>query len=140
MPTSFPSGRTRTVGNMATPGGRSSTREIASSDTEAIAPEKFGIDELLASGVPEAEAFLEVHTRVCKQLEITSAVVPASFPLELADHLRANGVEIRVDRERFEDRRRRKNATELAGLRRAQRACEAALDVARDMLRKAESN
>ena len=57
------------------------------------------------------------------------------FPLELADHLRANGIEVSVDRELFEGRRRSKTPTEIAGLRRAQRACEAALDVARDMLR-----
>ena len=47
------------------------------------------------------------------------------------------GSSSRVDRELFEERRRRKNATEIAGLRRAQRACEAALDVAREMLRNA---
>jgi Xaa-Pro aminopeptidase len=61
--------------------------------------------------------------------------VPAAFPLELADHLRANGVEVTVERELFEDRRRSKTAMEIAGLRRAQRACEAALDVARELLR-----
>ena len=64
--------------------------------------------------------------------------MPARFPLELADHLRANGVDVRVDRDLFEDRRRSKNETEIAGLRRAQRACEAALDVARRMLRDSE--
>ena len=66
--------------------------------------------------------------------------MPPSFPLELADRLRANGIELRADRELFDERRRRKNATELAGLRRAQRAVEAALDVAREMLRSATVN
>jgi Xaa-Pro aminopeptidase len=40
----------------------------------------------------------------------------------------------------FEDRRRRKSGVEIEGLRRAQRACEAALDVAREMLRNSKPN
>jgi Xaa-Pro aminopeptidase len=75
-----------------------------------------------------------------QELGLTSAVVPPSFPLELADHLRANGIDIAADRDLFERRRRSKTAIELQGLRRAQRAVEAALDVARDMLRRAEVN
>src|SRR5437764_1331663 len=96
------------------------------------------IDELLRGGMPPVEATLEVYTRALRELGVTEAVVPARFPLELADHLRANGVDVRVDRDLFEDRRRSKNETEIAGLRRAQRACEAALDVARRMLRDSE--
>jgi Xaa-Pro aminopeptidase len=65
--------------------------------------------------------------------------VPPTFPLELADHLRANGIDVAVDRELFAQKRRRKNAKEIEGLRRAQRACEAALDVAREMLRNAKA-
>jgi Xaa-Pro aminopeptidase len=112
---------------------------VSAAGIEALPPERFGIDELLADGVPEAEAALEVYSRACEELGIVDAVVPATFPLELADHLRANGIEVAVDRELFEERRRRKNATELAGLRRAQRACEAALDVARALLRDADA-
>lgn len=112
----------------------------AAPEIETLAPETLGMDELLAGGMPAALAELEVYTRACSELGISDAVVPARFPLELADHLRANGIEVSVDRELFEDRRRRKTPTEIAGLRRAQRACEAALDVARDMLRNADSN
>jgi len=107
---------------------------------EALPPERFGIDELIASGLPAAEVELEVYLRACRELGVADAAVPATFPVELADHLRANGVELRVDREFFESRRRSKNAAEVAGLRRAQRACEVALDVAREMLRNAEAN
>ena len=82
----------------------------------------------------------QAYTRACQELELTSASVPPTFPLELADRLRGSGIELRVDREHFDERRRRKNATEIAGLRRAQRACEAALDVAREMLRNATVN
>ncbi len=107
-------------------------------DVETLPPERFGVDELLAGGTPLAEAELEVYARACSELGIREAAVPAGFPLELADHLRAEGVEVHVDRELFEDRRRRKTSVELEGLRRAQRACEAALDVARAMLRDAD--
>ena len=104
-------------------------------DIEALPPEQFGVDELLRGGTPPVQAMLEVFTRALKEIGVSSVVVPAQFPLELADHLRANGVEITVARDLFEDRRRSKNASEIAGLRRAQRACEEALDVARAMLR-----
>jgi Xaa-Pro aminopeptidase len=107
---------------------------------EVIPYEAVGLDELAASGTPPTEASLQMHVRACRELGITSASVPATFPLELADRLRENGVELTADRAHFEERRRRKNATEIAGLRRAQRACEAALDAARDMLRRASSN
>jgi Xaa-Pro aminopeptidase len=109
----------------------------ADSAIDARAPEQFGLDDLLADGAQRDEAELEVYVRACNELGVTEAAVPPTFPLELADHLRANGIEVHADRELFEERRRRKNAQELAGLRRAQRACEAALDVARGMLRDA---
>jgi Xaa-Pro aminopeptidase len=107
----------------------------AAPDIEALPPEQFGIDELLRGGTPAVEAVLEVYLRALRELGVVDAAVPPRFPVELADHLRANGITIRVERDLFEDRRRSKNATEIAGLRRAQRACEAALDVARGMLR-----
>jgi Xaa-Pro aminopeptidase len=66
--------------------------------------------------------------------------VPPGFPLEKADFLRANGVELAVDRALFEDRRRAKTERELQGIRNAQRACEAALDEARALLRAARAN
>ena len=102
---------------------------------ETIAPEALGLDELLAAGTPAAAAALEIYVRACERLGVSSAVVPADFPVELADRLRARGVAVEVDRELFESRRRSKDAREVAGLRRAQRACEAALDVGRAMLR-----
>ena len=110
----------------------------AAPDIETLPPERFGIDELLAGGMPAEDAALEVYVRACQELGVTNAVAPPTFPLELADHLRANGIEVDSDRALFEGRRRKKNPTELAGLRRAQRACEAALDIARGMLREAE--
>jgi Xaa-Pro aminopeptidase len=112
----------------------------ADSSIETLSPEAFGADELLAQGLSRDEAELEAYVRACHRFGITSAAVPPAFPLELADHLRANGIDVASDRELFAERRRRKNAREIAGLRRAQRACEAALDVAREMLRSADRN
>jgi Xaa-Pro aminopeptidase len=109
----------------------------AAPDIEALPPEQFGIDELLRGGTAPDTAMLDVYARALRELGVTDAAVPARFPLELADHLRANGVTLRVERDLFENRRRSKNAAEVAGLRRAQSACEEALDLAREMLRDA---
>jgi Xaa-Pro aminopeptidase len=113
---------------------------LTAAGIEAVSPEGYGIDELLREGMRMQDAMLEVQLRALQQLGVTSAVVPPSFPLELSDHLRANGIDIAADRDLFELRRRSKTAIELQGLRRAQRAVEAALDVARDMLRRADVN
>jgi Xaa-Pro aminopeptidase len=115
------------------------TGRIAKLGIEALPHERFGLDELLAEGLDRDQAELEVYTRACHELGIASATVPPTFPLELADHLRANGIDVGTDRQLFAERRRRKNDAEIAGLRRAQRACEAALDVGRDLLRRAET-
>jgi Xaa-Pro aminopeptidase len=111
----------------------------ADGDIELLTPDELGYDELLADGVSVDDAHLETCVRACEKLGISGAAVPPTFPLELADLLRTNGVELYADRELFMLRRRRKTATEIAGLRRAQRACESALDRAREMLRAAET-
>ncbi len=111
----------------------------AAPDVETLPPEQFGIDELLRSGVPRVEAVLQTYVRALREIGVAEAAVPKDFPVELADRFRAEGIALAVERDLFEDRRRSKNATEVAGLRRAQRACEAALDVAREMLRSGES-
>jgi Xaa-Pro aminopeptidase len=115
-------------------------RVRAETDLEIVAIEQLGADELFAQGLPRWQIDQELVLRGCGELGIEQAAVPEGFPVGLADHLRANGVELIVDRELFEGRRRAKNETELAGIRRAQRACEAALDSARDLLRRAERN
>jgi Xaa-Pro aminopeptidase len=100
--------------------------------------EAFGMDELLTSGIPREQADMEVVVRACGELGIASAAVPATFPLELADHLRANGLELYADGELFTRRRRVKTEAELDGIRRAQRGAEAGMAVAREMLRSAD--
>jgi Xaa-Pro aminopeptidase len=107
---------------------------------EILPTASLGEDELFAAGKQEDEITLELVRRACQKLGISRAVVPPTFPLELADFLRANDVELVVDRDLFAHRRRAKNGTELRGIRNAQRACEAALDEARALLRSAKPN
>jgi Xaa-Pro aminopeptidase len=109
-------------------------------ELEIVPLEQLGADELYSQGKQGWEIELELALRACRELGITQAIVPAGFPLGHADHLRANGVEIGVDRDFFNDRRRSKNETELRGIRNAQRACEAALDASRELLRRAQAN
>ena len=102
--------------------------------------EEFGIDELYAEGKTVEQAKLAITLRACRAIGVESAVVPHEFPLREADHLRANGIELTVDRTFFDGRRRSKSESELAGIRRAQRAAEAGMAIGRDLLRRAESN
>ncbi|HLM37908.1 MAG TPA: Xaa-Pro peptidase family protein [Gaiellaceae bacterium] len=110
----------------------------AAPDLQIMPLEEFGLDELYAQGLTRDEIELEVVLRAARRFGIERAAVPATFPLELGDHLRANGIEVSADREQFVSRRRVKTEAELAGIRRAQRAAEAGMTAARDLLRRAE--
>ena len=100
--------------------------------------EEFGIDELIESGVPRREITAQLALRSVDSLGPKRFSVPDAFPLWLADRLRADGVELEVDQELFDDRRRSKTESQVAGMRRAQQAAEAAMDTCRDLLRRAE--
>jgi Xaa-Pro aminopeptidase len=129
---------------------RNGTRSVVASSFElgrinAVAPdidalpfEEFGIDELYAQGMSREEIELEVVLRAARRFGIADAVVPGSFPLAVADKLRENGIAVHADRHHFVQRRRVKSDAELAGIRRAQRAAEAAMDAARELLRSSE--
>jgi Xaa-Pro aminopeptidase len=107
---------------------------------EVLAHEDLGLDDLIEQGVDRDRIGLELAVNACRRLGIERASVPHTFPLELADHLRANGVDVTVDRKLFTSRRRVKKQAELAGIRRAQRAAEAAMDAVRELLRGATAN
>ncbi len=107
-------------------------------DAELISPFSLGLDELLRSGKKYWQVSLELAHRAVTQVGVTSAVTPHTFPLQLADHLRDSGVELSVDRDFFNERRRVKNEREIEGIRRAQRAAEAGMDAARELLRRAD--
>ncbi|HEY2355637.1 MAG TPA: Xaa-Pro peptidase family protein [Gaiellaceae bacterium] len=100
--------------------------------------EEFGIDELIAQGLPWRELRAQLLIREVASLGTKQFSVPESFPLWLADRLRAEGFELEVDQELFDDRRRSKTDAQIAGMRRAQTAAEAAMDTCRDLLRRSE--
>ena len=112
-------------------------KEVAP-ELDTVPPEELGLDELYDQGLDRDEIELEIVLRAARRFGITNAAVPKTFPLEIADHLRANGIELKADRDLFTSRRRVKNEAELAGIQRAQRAAEAAMEAAREILRSAE--
>ena len=107
---------------------------------QAHASEEFGFDDLIAQGLPREEVDLGVVVNACKALGVEKAVAPPTFPIAVAERLWQSGIQVTSDRETFAARRRVKNDGELAGIRRAQRAAEAGMDAARDLLRRAEPN
>jgi Xaa-Pro aminopeptidase len=107
---------------------------------EIVPLEDLGSDELFTQGLQGWEVMLELAVRACRKLGIEGATVPESFPVGHADHLRSNGIELAVERDLFDNRRRSKTETELRGIRNAQKACESALDASRELLRHAQSN
>lgn len=102
---------------------------------EVISFEELGLNDSLAGGKTLPEALREVVVRACERIGLTAAMVPADFPLELADSLRAAGVTLTADGAGFDLRRRSKTEAQLDGIRRAQHAAELALAHVRDRLR-----
>jgi len=102
--------------------------------------EEFGSDELRRSGMTWLEIDDEIGVRAVVGLGVEKATVPGTFPLLLADKIRAKGVDLVPDQSFFVERRRVKSEAELAGIRRAQTAAEAGMAAARDLLRRAEQN
>ena len=106
----------------------------ADSGLEVHAMEEFGIDELLRGGMHRDHAELEAWMRACQELGVSEAKAPWTFPLGLAQKLWQNGVEVTPERDLFVMRRRVKTEAELEGIRRVQRACEAGMRTAKEML------
>ena len=95
---------------------------------------ELGYKELVEGGLSRAEAAREIEARTVKQIGIEEAIVAAEFPLALADHLREGGIKLNVDEPAIELRRRAKTSVELDGIRAAQRAAEAGMAAASDVL------
>ena len=102
---------------------------------EILDPFELGIDELIESGMRRSEIGAEIALRACRRLGVGNASVPLEFPLYVADHLRAAGLEVTVDEDVFVARRRVKTEHQLAGIRRAQKAADAAMRTAADLIR-----
>jgi Xaa-Pro aminopeptidase len=125
------------------------TRHIFTNSMEAVrlrelglfevhVSEEFGIDELIAEDLEWREIRARLLLREISSIGPKRFTVPEEFPVWLADHLRADGFELEVDQDLFEERRRVKSEAQLAGMRRAQKSAEAAMDTCRDLLRRAE--
>jgi Xaa-Pro aminopeptidase len=107
-------------------------------EVELHPTEQLRYEELVRAGLDSYAAAVELTLRAVRMLGLERAVVPHGFPTGHADHLRRNGVELTVDQRFFDDRRRVKTPHELAGIRRAQRAAEAGMRAATDLVRAAE--
>ncbi|HEV3473636.1 MAG TPA: M24 family metallopeptidase [Actinomycetota bacterium] len=80
----------------------------------------------------------ELVLRAIKKVGATEAIVPPTFAIGVADHLRAAGVEVTVGADAWADRRRKKTPWEIEGIERAQRAADTAMLTAARILREAE--
>ena len=110
-------------------------RILALGGVEVLDMSALGREQLLKSGMSLIEADFEICLRACRELGVTSAVVPPDFWAGVADRLREGGVEVRVDAERYERRRRAKTPHQVEGVRRAQAAADAAMAEAARLLR-----
>jgi Xaa-Pro aminopeptidase len=104
-------------------------------EAELLTIDQLGLFELVEGGMPRDEAELETAIRALRRWGVEGAVVPGDLPVALADRMRGAGVAIEVDGRTVEGRRRVKTPAELAGIRRAQRAAEAGMAVAEQLIR-----
>jgi Xaa-Pro aminopeptidase len=103
-------------------------------DAEVLDWFALGWKDLVADGMSFAEADRETVARAVRQIGIDEAIVPGDFPLALGDRLRDEGIVLTVDDDAVALRRRAKSVAELDGIRAAQRAAEAGMSAARELL------
>ena len=96
--------------------------------------EEIGIDELSGKGWASRSS-RSSGRRELRGRRADEAAVPHTFPAGHLDRLRRGGVELTVDQEVFDARRRVKAGAELAGIRRAQLAAEAGMAAGRALMR-----
>lgn len=99
----------------------------------------LGLLELMKSGMSREQINVELASRAAAATGIRSAIVDFDFPLAVAERLRADGIELSVDDAAVVQRRRTKSEHELAGIRRAQRAAEAAMRTGAELLARAQA-
>ena len=96
--------------------------EVGRASSESGADEVWGysdlgITELYASGLDRRAIERELALRATRRAGLGSVVVPGWFPLATAEHLREAGIGVRIDDDRFEARRRSKDAHAIAAIR-----------------------
>ena len=99
----------------------------------------LGYKELVESGLTMHEAGREIEIRAVREIGINEAIVPGDFPLALGDRLREEGVALTVDETAVALRRRSKSPVEIEGIRIAQRAAEAGMGAASEVLARAQA-
>jgi Xaa-Pro aminopeptidase len=99
---------------------------------------ELGYKDLVSDGMSLPDAAREVEARAVREIGLTEAIVPGDFPLGLGDRLRQDGVVLTVDDSAVWLRRRTKTPAEVDGMRAAQRAAEAAMAAACELLARAE--
>ena len=110
----------------------------ASPATEVWALEEVVAEERAAGG-RERELRLARALNSVRRAGVGAVRVPYWFPLDEADHLRANGIPVRVDdEETIATRRRRKSATDVELLQAVQRSTEEAMELVRTTLRRCD--
>ena len=107
-------------------------------DAEVVTTAELGFYDLVDEGMSANAAELETAVRALRSWEIEGAVVPPDLPVAVADRLRAEGIAVDVDGPTVDERRRVKTPAELAGICRAQRAAEAGMAAAEELIRGAQ--
>ncbi len=106
---------------------------------EVISYEALGYAELAKDeSFPEQLFMAELTLRALNEIGASSVMVPESFPVLIADHLRDKGISLEVDRAAWLARRRSKTPWEIEGIERAQRAADTAMLTAARMLKEAQ--
>ncbi len=106
-------------------------------DAQVLDYFELGYKDLVESGLSMNEAGREIEVRAVREVGISEAIVPADFPLALGDRLRDEGVVLTVDETAIALRRRSKSPVEIEGIRIAQRAAEAGMAAASELLARA---
>ena len=110
---------------------------VARPDAELLDIADLGFHELLRSGLERDQVWPELVARAAAETGVRTAIVDFNFALGVAERLRADGITLTVDDAAIKLRRRVKSASEMDGIRRAQRAAEAGMAVAESLLRQA---
>jgi Xaa-Pro aminopeptidase len=120
------------------------TNTLERARIEAVVPDAvmhdifdLGFYELLESGMRSDELELELVSRAAAAMGVRAALADPQLPVVVADRLRADGIDLTPDHQVIAARRRAKADAEIAGIRRAQRAAEAGLRAAAELLRAA---
>jgi Xaa-Pro aminopeptidase len=109
-------------------------------DAQPLDYDELGFHELMQSGLEREQVGLELASRAAKATGVREAIVDFDFPLAVAERLRADGIRLAVADREIKARRRAKSGAELDGIRTAQRAAEAAMAAAAELLGRAQAD